>query len=342
MNAGAVAKTRAMGGAQFESEIREQPAVLTRLASSPLVQRLENAIGGRDVVFTGSGSSLFVAQLAALAWRRSGRRASAIAASEAGCSGSAQRDACVIALSQSGRTRDVLDAVDALDAVQTVALTNDGSSPLAQRANATIDVGAGAERAVPASKSVTAMAALLLAAASSRAHSGITIGRALVAAAVILDAWLRRCARDDGRCGGDPRCAAEYHRDRRGLRRSGRRRGRAESERSDVPPCRGVWCGRIPARQHGDARRIDRAHRDRRSVVARGRHGCPRNRARGRCRYPATFGAAVDGIAAFGPPLEGIFAPLGWIVTGQVLALAIARRAGIDSDTPRGLRKFLG
>ena len=53
-----------MGGTQFESEIREQSAVLARVAASNDVQHLENLIGGRDVVFTGSGSSLFVAQLA--------------------------------------------------------------------------------------------------------------------------------------------------------------------------------------------------------------------------------------------------------------------------------------
>ncbi len=33
---------------------------------------------------------------------------------------------------------------------------------------------------------------------------------------------------------------------------------------------------------------------------------------------------------------------MAWIVGGQVLALMLARRAGIDSDAPRGLRKFLG
>ena len=48
----------------------------------------------------------------------------------------------------------------------------------------------------------------------------------------------------------------------------------------------------------------------------------------------------LDDDAAGGPGITGTFAPLGWIVAGQVLALALARRAGIDSDAPRGLRKF--
>ena len=102
----------------------------------------------------------------------------------------------MIALSQSGRTRDVLDAVDALAAAQTIALTNDAFSPLAQRANGTIDLRAGAERAVPASKSVTAMAALLLGAAGSRTNSPLAIGRELEAAALRLATWLSGSAFD--------------------------------------------------------------------------------------------------------------------------------------------------
>jgi glucosamine--fructose-6-phosphate aminotransferase (isomerizing) len=171
-----------MGGAQFESEIREQPAVLRRIAASATVQQLHAAIGSRDVLFTGSGSSLFVAQLAALAWRRDGRRTTAVAASEARTYGAAPRDACVVALSQSGRTGDVLDALAALEPARTIVLTNDAASPLAVRADVTIDVLAGVERAVPATKSVTAMAALLLAPTGDRSL--------LEDAAGVIGAWL--------------------------------------------------------------------------------------------------------------------------------------------------------
>ncbi len=72
-----------MSGERFEAEILEQPAVLARLAGSRAARQLDTAIGDREPVFVGSGSSLFVAQLAALAWLRLGRRAHAIAASEA-------------------------------------------------------------------------------------------------------------------------------------------------------------------------------------------------------------------------------------------------------------------
>jgi glucosamine--fructose-6-phosphate aminotransferase (isomerizing) len=56
----------------------------------------------------------------------------------------------------------------------------------------------------------------------------------------------------------------------------------------------------------------------------------------------AALGDAPPGVPAFGPRADGRFAPLAWIAGGQVLALALARRAGIDSDAPRGLKKFLG
>ena len=56
----------------------------------------------------------------------------------------------------------------------------------------------------------------------------------------------------------------------------------------------------------------------------------------------AALGDACGNAPVFGPPAAGRFAPLAWIVGGQVLALALARRSGIDSDAPRGLRKFLG
>jgi glucosamine--fructose-6-phosphate aminotransferase (isomerizing) len=54
------------------------------------------------------------------------------------------------------------------------------------------------------------------------------------------------------------------------------------------------------------------------------------------------LGAAFGAGASAGPPARGVFAPLAWIVAGQMLALALGRARGIDSDAPRGLRKFIG
>src|SRR5579884_375298 len=149
-----------MLGAHFEREIREQPDVWRSIAESKKAEMLAGAIRDRDVVLLGSGSSLFMAQLGALALRRRGIRAHALAATEAPLDNIAYRNAVVIACSQSGRSTDLLDALDILAPKELIALTNTADSPLGQRANLTIDVGAGLEIAVPASKSVTASAAI--------------------------------------------------------------------------------------------------------------------------------------------------------------------------------------
>jgi glucosamine--fructose-6-phosphate aminotransferase (isomerizing) len=338
---GVAANGACMGGTQFESEIREQPGVLARIAASPDALRLENTIGGRDVVFTGSGSSLFVAQLAALAWQRRGRRAIAVAASEARFLGAAAPQACVIALSQSGRTRDVLDAVDAFAAAQTIALTNDATSPLAARADATIDIAAGAERAVPASKSVTAMAAILLASAASRTDGVAAAGRALAAAAAEIERWLAADARDE-------------------VERVARSIEPAQSiivigagfgvpiadeialkiKEATYRHAEGFGAGEF---RHGSTAMLD-ATSALLGIVdpwSQAIVGDVLGVAGEAHALTATIGAPIGTFSAFGPALTGTFAPIGWIVAGQLLALTLARRAGIDSDTPRGLRKYL-
>ena len=60
----------------------------------------------------------------------------------------------------------MLEALDVLAPGLIVALTNDAASPLAARATVVVDCLAGPETAVPASKSVTSTAAILLWAAA--------------------------------------------------------------------------------------------------------------------------------------------------------------------------------
>jgi glucosamine--fructose-6-phosphate aminotransferase (isomerizing) len=70
-----------------------------------------------------------------------------------------------IAISQSGRTPEIVTALEQLAASgsATVALTNDAGSPLALAAQHTVPLGAGEEVAVPATKTVTtSMAAVAL------------------------------------------------------------------------------------------------------------------------------------------------------------------------------------
>jgi glucosamine--fructose-6-phosphate aminotransferase (isomerizing) len=66
-----------------------------------------------------------------------------------------------VGVSQSGRTPEIVTVLEAMRfaGARTVAITNDHESPLAATADATIDTAAGAELAVPATKTVTAQLA---------------------------------------------------------------------------------------------------------------------------------------------------------------------------------------
>src|SRR6185312_4454514 len=177
-------------GRQFEREIFEQPDAWERIARSDASARLASALAGK-IVLVGSGSSLFAAQLGAIALRRRAIDAIAVAATEARGDHRAFEGSTVVALSQSGRSTDVLRALDALRPAKLVAVTNTASSPLADRADLTIDVGAGPELAVPATKSVSCTIAILLTAASLLAHDRSRDPAVLRETAQAIQAWLR-------------------------------------------------------------------------------------------------------------------------------------------------------
>ncbi|HZO93381.1 MAG TPA: SIS domain-containing protein [Candidatus Baltobacteraceae bacterium] len=328
-------------GARFESEIREQPAVWRRVAASDQAQRLAAAIAGRDVLFVGSGSSLFVALLGALAFRRRGVRAAALAATEARFDNAAYRDACVVALSQSGRSSDLLGALDDFVPDACVALTNDVRSPLAERAAVVVDALAGVEVAVPASKSVTAMAAIVLwaaAIAGGRTHrSAATLERT---ADDVRD-WL------DGRGVDDVREAAQRLAGCRGVAVAGAGYGvpvalevALKVKEASYVHAEGFAAGEF---RHGSSAMLDPSSAivgivdaASRPIVAR-----PLAEAESAGALRFAIGGEAAGVAPLGPRTAEPFNTLAWLVAGQMLALAVGRANGVDSDAPRGLRKYV-
>ena len=75
----------------------------------------------------------------------------------------------MVGVSQSGKTPEIVDVVERLRASggQAIAITNDADSPLAAASEVVIELGAGEERAVPATKTFTAqMAAFAVLAAA--------------------------------------------------------------------------------------------------------------------------------------------------------------------------------
>jgi len=330
-----------MLGARFEAEIREQPGVWRRIAASNAAQNLTAAVAGREVLFLGSGSSLFAGMLGALAFRRRGVPAHALAASEARFDRNAYRDACVVALSQSGRSTDLLDAIDLLAPARLIALTNDPASPLAERAAVVIDALAGPEVAVPASKSVTAMAALLLWSAALTGGARNRTAETLRATADEVEAWLS----------SDAFAAVEAAAQRlagcRSIAVVGAGYGvpiafelALKIKEASYVHAEGFAAGEF---RHGSSAILDRS-----SAIV----GIVDEASRAIVQRPLAEAAAVDAarytigavsgeIPLLGPVTGEAFNTLAWLVVGQTLALGLGRANGVDSDAPRGLRKFM-
>jgi glucosamine--fructose-6-phosphate aminotransferase (isomerizing) len=155
-------------GALMLAEMEDQPRVLSGLAErrAPLVEEVRAVLPERPlgIVLIARGSSDHAAVYGRYVLERASGRPVALAAPslhtlyeiEADYSGYV-----AVAVSQSGRTPEITTVLERLVAAGAtpVAITNDRESPLAAAAKATIDLGAGAERAVPATKTLTAQIA---------------------------------------------------------------------------------------------------------------------------------------------------------------------------------------
>jgi glucosamine--fructose-6-phosphate aminotransferase (isomerizing) len=328
-------------GARLEAEIREQPGVWRRLAGSTHARAYADELGNRDVVLVGSGSSLCVAMLGALALRRRGVRAAALAATEANFERGAYCGQTVVALSQSGRSADILRAVEVLQPERLIALTNDASAPLAAQAHLVIDVEAGRERAVPATKTVTAMVAIVLWGAALVAGDTNRSATSLLQTADDVEAWL------DGDGVASVTAAASDVARRSSVAVVGAGYGvpiafevALKLKEASYLHAEGFAAGEF---RHGSAAILDQATTllgivddASRPIVRRPLEEAART---GSLRY--TIGETIEGIPHLGARTGEAFNTLAWLVAGQMLALEAGRARGIDGDTPRGLTKFV-
>jgi glucosamine--fructose-6-phosphate aminotransferase (isomerizing) len=330
-----------MLGERFEAEIREQPAVWRAIAATDLATMFAQAVIGNDVVLVGSGSSLFVAMLGALALRRRGLRAAAMPATEAVFERTSYRGRTVVALSQSGRSADVLSAVETLAPERLIALTNDATSPLASRADLVLDIAAGPERAVPASKSVTAMIAVVLWGAALVGGTTERSAASLCATADDVDRWLTSDA-----IAGVERAAQRVAR-RRSVAVVGAGYGvpvalelALKLKEASYIHAEGFAAGEF---RHGSAAILDASTTlvgvvddASTAIVAR-----PLAEAERTETLRFTIGAPLVGMTMLGARTGDAFNTLAWVVAGQILALEVGRARGVESDTPRGLTKFV-
>jgi glutamine---fructose-6-phosphate transaminase (isomerizing) len=179
----------------FLSEVREQPEALDRVvALLPAFEAAGRALARRPpatVRLVGHGSSDAAAAYGVYAfgllpaWTALRDSISLAVYYDAPIS---LADSAVIALSQSGRTPDVVEYTRRARAhgAVTFAITNDGESELAQAAETTLSLAAGPERSVAASKTYVNQLAALALVAGAAAGRGEELADGLTAVAQLI------------------------------------------------------------------------------------------------------------------------------------------------------------
>ncbi len=176
--------TETVAGSQLLGEIREQPAAILRLAEEwpayEAVARRMRDYGPGPVRLVGHGSSDNAASYGVYAfgllpgWTalRDSISLSVYYGAELDFSRS-----CVVALSQSGRTPDVVDYTERArrQGALTIALTNDPDSALAGACELVLPLAAGPEHAIAATKTYTTQVAALALLAGCAADDGARV-----------------------------------------------------------------------------------------------------------------------------------------------------------------------
>ena len=256
-------------------------------------------------------------------------------------------DSCVIALSQSGRTPDVVEYVERAHhaGAPTIAITNDPGSPMADAADVVVGLDAGEERSVAATKTyMTQLAVLVLLAAHAggqgRAyHEGLRATSGLLSLAL---ADLEVSASE----------AAEMFADAERMPVIARGPEYATARELALKLLEMARLTALPFTAtdfgHGPLAVLDPG--DPLWAIAAADASLPAvseavaraNAAGAEVIVSGAAAASIDGarlaIPVPEPPLA-LLAPLLSIVPGQLFAAALAAAKGLDPDRPRGLAK---
>jgi glucosamine--fructose-6-phosphate aminotransferase (isomerizing) len=184
----------------LRDEIFEQPAVLRRWVATRMgeVERVASAVGARrvDYLFLAARGTSDNAGVYAqyLMGSRNGLPVALAAPSLFTMYDEAPRleNALVVGISQSGQSPDIVSVVreGRKQGAITLAITNDGQSPLAQEAELVLELQAGPERAVAATKTYTAelmaLACLSTAMSGGRGEDLEALARVPVAVEAVL------------------------------------------------------------------------------------------------------------------------------------------------------------
>ncbi|OUZ09040.1 hypothetical protein BHE97_11815 [Aeromicrobium sp. PE09-221] len=333
-------------GRQMSQEMDEQPDALARIAGrfDSFVQELRRhgADSRHGLAVLARGSSDNAARVAAYAAQaRSGAPVSFLTPSvytAYGQSPEAYASWLVLALSQSGRTPEIVDlAVSCREAgALVIGVTNDGDSPLAAASDVPVVLGVGEEKAVPATKTVTAqmlaglavanalggprVAAVELDALAGQARQVLDDGDAVQALGMELAASGALALVGRGFCDAAAFESALKLQETAGIAAHGFstadfRHGPVHLAHAGVPVI--GFAGDGPADD------------DTRDLIGS-------LRTDGRLARLVGSGEEADiGLPTTTPELTAILAT----IRGQQLALAVSRARGVDPDQPEGLSK---
>ncbi|WP_189056102.1 SIS domain-containing protein [Longimycelium tulufanense] len=282
------------------SEILSQPDCWRRAAG--LAAQVEEVMPGRNerVAVVGCGTSWFVAQSYAALREGLGRgQTDAFAASEFP---RGRRYDRVVAITRSGTTTEVLDVLGELrGTIPTVALTADGDTPVGSVADAVVALDFADERSVVQTRFATSALALLRA----------SVGAELAAAAA-----------DAERVLAEPLPPELLEAEQFTFLGRGWTCGLAAEAALKMREAAGVWTEAYPAMEY--------------------RHGPISVTGPGRVAWVLGESPAglPDEIAATGGVFRGSrWDPMAELVLVQRLAVALARRRGLDPDHPRHLTR---
>jgi glucosamine--fructose-6-phosphate aminotransferase (isomerizing) len=333
-------------------EIDEQPDTLARTldALRPLAPAIRDL--GRDIrqiLFIARGTSDNAAVYGQyLCSTRTGRLATLASPSVATLYGATVdlSGVLAVAVSQSGDTAEIVEALDWARrcGARTVAVTNNASSALAASADLALVTRAGAELAVPATKTYTAqlMALAVLGLALAEDPAGLARLDEVPAAAEQMLATAEPAAELASRLTYADRLVVTA-------------RGYAASTALELAlklkeACYVTATGMSYADLlHGPIAIVDRSTPAILVASSADRAVLPGMTALARrCGDAGAHVYGVGGDAEFaaacravlpGPDLPAELAPIPLIIPGQLLTEALARAKGIDPDAPRGLRK---
>jgi glutamine---fructose-6-phosphate transaminase (isomerizing) len=333
----------------MRSEIAEQPAVLRATIAALLPRRTEVArlaAGTRQVLFIARGTSDNAAVYGSYLTQVHAGRLATLASPSVATAYRRRLDLAgvlAVALSQSGKTEEIVETLAwARDCgARTLAITNGAGSPLAQSAEVALVTEAGAEQAVPATKTFTTQLAAL-------AVLAIGLG------ADLDPGELRRAPDEIGALlerplDLEPVVAALAG--VQGVVVSGRGLVYAAALELALKLKEACYLHAMGLSYadllHGPIAVVDAATP---AIVLAAATGPALEGAVHLAGRVVSAGAAVYGIgggqrlaactrALPGPDLPEWLAPMGLIVPGQLLTEALARRLGLDPDRPRGLSK---